>query len=72
MPKTIEQLETELRQKNLSVFWWLITEARGMGKHLCRAAFNRLPADERATCINLMLDAGEVGERVAWYLLGEN
>jgi hypothetical protein len=69
---TIAELEAELRERNLSLLNVLIAEARGMGKHLCRAAFNRLPADERATCINLMLDAGEVGERVAWYLLGEN
>jgi hypothetical protein len=69
---TIAELEAELRERNLSLLSVLIAEARGMGKHLCRAAFNRLPADERATCINLMLDAGEVGERVAWYLLGEN
>jgi hypothetical protein len=72
MPKTIEQLETKLRERNLSLLSVLIAEARIMGKHLCRAAFNRLPADERATCINALLDAGEVGDRVAWYLLGEN
>jgi hypothetical protein len=69
---TIAELEAELRERNLSLLGVLIAEARGMGKHIFRAAFNRLPADERATCINLMLDAGEVGERVAWYLLGEN
>jgi hypothetical protein len=69
---TIEQLEAELRERNLSTLSVLIAEARGRAKDLCRAAFNRLPADERATYINIMLEAGEVGEGIAYYLLGEN
>jgi hypothetical protein len=58
---TIEQIEAELRERNLSLLSVLIAEARLKGKDFCRAAFNRLPADERATCINALLDAGEVG-----------